>query len=217
MTSKPRPRALRWRPHIVDKVFARAEKHIDARRFRSWFEGAELTTDWTTGNLTRWRRMLAPWRNEPLRILEVGSWEGRSALFFLRFFPNATIVCVDNFAQHPDTEGRLDRNLAPYGNRVEKRKGESFEVLDQLIAEKQHFDLVYIDADHFYEPVMKNSVRSWALTEPGSVIIWDDYGWGRWLEEKVRAKAAIDDFLRERDGAWRLLGKGYQVAIERLR
>lgn len=217
MTSRPRPRALRWRPHIVDKVVARAEKQIDAVRFRALFEGAELTTDWTTGNLTRWRRMLAPWRDQPLRILEVGSWEGRSALFFLRFFPNATMICIDSFAQYPETEGRLDRNLAPFGNRVEKRKGESFAVLDQLAAENRRFDLVYIDADHVYEPVMKNSVRSWAITEPGSVIIWDDYGWGRWLEDKERAKTAIDEFLRERDGAWRLLHKGYQVAIERLR
>lgn len=217
MTSKPRPRALRWRPRHVEKVVSRAEKHLDVLRYRSWFEGAELTTDWTTGNLTRWRRMLSPWRNERLRILEVGSWEGRSALFFLRFFPNASIVCIDNFAQYPETENRFDRNLARFGTRVEKRKGESFPTLDRLITENRRFDLVYIDADHFYEPVTKNTVRSWELTEPGSVIMWDDYGWGRDHPTEIRAKTAIDAFLRDREGAWRLLGKGYQVAIERLR
>ncbi len=217
MTSKPRPRALRWRQRHVEKVVGRLEKHLDALRFRAWFDGAELTTDWTTGNLTRWRRMLAPWRDAPLRILEVGSWEGRSAMFFLRFFPRATIVCIDAFAQYPETEGRLDRNLAPFGSRVEKRKGETFPVLEQLDAENRRFDLVYIDADHFYEPVMKNSLRAWRLTEPGSVIMWDDYGWGRDHPPEIRAKTAIDEFLGDREGAYRLLAKGYQVAIERLR
>jgi predicted O-methyltransferase YrrM len=161
--------------------------------------------------------MLAPWRHEPLRILEVGSWEGRSALFFLQFFPNATIVCIDAFAQYPETEGRFDRNLSRLANRVEKIKGSSFPALEQLGAQGRLFDLVYVDADHFYEPVMANSLRVWPLTAPGSVIIWDDYGWGRDHPPQVRAKTAIDEFLHQRDGAWRLLGKGYQVAIERLR
>ena len=101
--------------------------------------------------------------------------------------------------------------------RSEKVKGESFAALDRLGEQNRRFDLIYIDADHFYEPVMANSLRSWPLTEPGSVVIWDDYGWGRTHPPEIRAKSAIDEFLHEREGAWRLLGKGYQVAIERLR
>ena len=214
-TERPRPAAFRARPRLIEKVVARVEKQIDALRYRSWFEDGEFTTDWTTGNFTRWRRMLSPWRDQPLRILEVGSWEGRSAVFFLRFFARSTIVCIDAFNELPEIEGRFDRNLAPFGTRVEKIKSVSFPALEALRAAGRTFDLVYIDAHHFYEPVKANSLRAWPLTEPGSVIIWDDYGWGRGHPDEKRAKTAVDEFLSARPNAYRLLGVGYQVAIER--
>ena len=212
--TRPRPNAL-WRPRFLDKLLSKIEKPIDAWRYRAWFADKEFTTDWTTGNLSRWRRILSPWRYEPLRILELGSWEGRSATFFLNFFPNATMVAVDAFSEFPEIEGRFDRNLAPFKGRLEKIKSVSFPALDRLAAEGRVFDLVYIDADHVYEPVRKNSLGAWRVTAPGSVIIWDDYRFGLDKPKELQAKTAIDEFLRAREGAWRLLGKGYQVMIER--
>ena len=44
-----------------------------------------------------WRRVLAPLRKTPVRIVEIGSWEGRSALFFLKYLPYSRIVCIDTF------------------------------------------------------------------------------------------------------------------------
>ncbi len=212
--TRPRPNAL-WRPRLIDKALARVEKPIDAWRYRAWFANKEFTTDWTTGNLSRWRRILSPWRDAPLRILELGSWEGRSATFFLNFFPHATMVAVDAFSEFPEIEGRFDRNLAPFRDRLEKIKSVSFPALDALAAQGRVFDLVYIDADHVYEPVRKNSLGAWRVTSAGSVIIWDDYRFGLDKPKEQQAKTAIDEFLREREGAWRLLGKGYQVMIER--
>ncbi|HXW27645.1 MAG TPA: class I SAM-dependent methyltransferase [Xanthobacteraceae bacterium] len=191
--------------------------------YRDWFAAADLTTDWTSGNFASWRMVLSAWRSEPLRILEIGSWEGRSALFFLNFFPRSTIVCVDYFADN-DTladlclvEERFDRNLAPFAGRVEKIKSHSLPALERLAEENRRFDLVYLDANHTYDLVMKNTVRLWPLTEPGSVIIWDDYRWGRELPQGQRAKGAIDAFLRAHAGGYRLLRKDYQVMVERLK
>jgi hypothetical protein len=61
----------------VEKVAGRIEKLIDRYRYRAWFEGKDPTTDWTSGNFTTWRRILSRWRGEELRLLEIGSWEGR--------------------------------------------------------------------------------------------------------------------------------------------
>jgi predicted O-methyltransferase YrrM len=36
-------------------------------------------------------------REKPARIFEIGSWEGRSALFFLNYLPLSNIVCIDPF------------------------------------------------------------------------------------------------------------------------
>ena|SRR5215472_17578497 len=41
-------------------------------------------------------------RKAPLRIVEIGSWEGRSALFFLKYLPYSSIVCIDTFQGTPE-------------------------------------------------------------------------------------------------------------------
>jgi hypothetical protein len=53
--------------------------------------------DWVTNKLPNWIPLLEPLRNCPLSILEVGSADGRSALFFLSLLPNARITCIDPF------------------------------------------------------------------------------------------------------------------------
>jgi predicted O-methyltransferase YrrM len=221
MRPRVRPKAIARRPY-------RFETMIDRARYRSWFAGKDFTTDWTSGNFTVWRRVLSPLRGEPLQILEVGSWEGRSALFFLGFFPRASIVCIDTFqdsadmraanvTRASDIEARFDRNLAPAGNRVEKIKDRSAAALERLAAQGRHFDLVYIDGDHSPEAVTADSERVWPLVRPGGVIIWDDYNWGRaLLPYEQRPQSAIDAFLATRQGAYRLLAKTYQIASERL-
>jgi hypothetical protein len=73
----------------------------------------------------------------PVHILEIGSWEGRSALFFLNYLSRSRIVCIDTFGgniEHrldpyfadlaPRTEGQFDSNLAELMDRVEKIKGQ---------------------------------------------------------------------------------------------
>lgn len=221
--ARPRPAAIAWRPHRLEKI-------VDRLRYRSWFADKDFSSDWTSGNFTTWRRMLSPWREAPLRILEIGSWEGRSAVFFLNFLPRSTIVCIDTFggsaeehyvyqrlaAQLPNVEARFDRNLAPFSARVEKIKGRSGEALARLSTANRRFDLAYIDAGHRRDDVMADSLAVWALLAPGGVVIWDDYEWGRGLPPDERPQPAIDDFLRDHAGQYRLLAKTYQLAIERL-
>lgn len=223
VAARPRPAAIAWRPHRLEKI-------ADRLRFRSWFAGKDFSSDWTSGNFTMWRRVLSPLREESLRILEIGSWEGRSALFFLNFFSRATITCIDTFggsadehyvyepiaAQVSQAEARFDRNLKPFGARVEKIKSHSAAALERLDAANRRFDLAYIDGGHRRDDVMADSLGVWRLLAPGGVVIWDDYEWGRGLAPEERPQPAIDDFLRDHHGEYRLLAKTYQLAIERL-
>ncbi len=221
--AKAAPKALTWRWRKLDQITGK-------RNYRPWFDGKQFSTDWTSSNYASWRYMLLPWKMEPLRILEIGSWEGRSALFFLNFFPQSKITCVDTFAgglDHkvstqfsqmlPQIEQHFDHNLAPFGGRVEKIKMDSAAALSKLAAEGRKFDLAYIDGGHRRDEVMADTLGTWKLLPPGGVIIWDDYTWGRKLPPEDRPKPAIDQFLAEQQGNYRLLGKSYQVAIERLK
>ncbi|HEX2120039.1 MAG TPA: class I SAM-dependent methyltransferase [Thermoanaerobaculia bacterium] len=220
---RARPNAIRWRPH-------RLEKMIDRVRCRAWFQGKDFTSDWSSGNFTMWRRVLSPLKQEPLRILEIGSWEGRSALFFLNYFKRSTIVCIDTFEGTPEekaiydqfasviggVEGRFDRNLSPFAGRVEKIKSRSGPALDGLAAQRRRFDLAYIDGSHRRDEVMRDSVGVWQLITIGGVVIWDDYEWGLDLPPEQQPRPAINDFLRDHQGQYRLLATTYQIAVERV-
>jgi hypothetical protein len=54
----------------------RAQRLGDLMRQAGYFAAKQLTSDWTTYN-----RLLKRHREQPVRILEVGSYEGRPALF----------------------------------------------------------------------------------------------------------------------------------------
>ncbi len=221
-TTPARPRVLSRRPR-------RLERNLYKLFYRPWFAGKQFTNDWASNHFAVWRRVLAPLRDAPLRILEIGSWEGRSAVFFLNFFKNATIVCIDTFQgssqedyfqrigdELAGTQARFDRNLAPFQGRVEKLASDSSAALRRLAAQDRQFDLAYIDGDHRRDRVMADSIAVWQLLAPRGIVIWDDYTWRVDLPPEERPQPAIDAFLAERAGSYRLLAKTEQVIIERL-
>lgn len=207
----------------------RLSRKLDKWRFRPWFRQGEFSSDWATSHFSIWRRVLAPLRGRGTKVLEIGSWEGRSAIFFLNFLHDSTIVCIDTFAggvehqtyapfadQLPVIEQRFDRNLAAFGNRVEKIKSASVPALQQLAAGGRQFDLAYIDGSHRRDDVMADSIHVWPLVPPGGIVIWDDYTWAPDAPPEERPQPAIDAFLKAHDGRYRLLAKGLQVIVRRL-
>src|SRR4051794_40685706 len=99
----------------------------------TWYVGKDFTSDWTSWHFPNWMAVLEPFRSAPARILEIGSWEGRSALFFLNYLPQSRLTCVDTFGgnvEHhrnpyfaalvPETERKFDTNLAEFTARIEK-------------------------------------------------------------------------------------------------
>jgi predicted O-methyltransferase YrrM len=220
VVGKARPVPLFRRPRRLERIFQKV-------RCRSYFRGKEFTTDWTSEHFALWHRVLAPLRHEPIRILEIGSWEGRSAVFFLEFFARSTIACVDTFVGNAEeqsykqmstagVEARFDRNLAPFAGRVEKIKSRSVPALERLAREGRRFDLAYIDGSHMRDDVMADSLAVWRLLGPGGIVIWDDYTFGMDLPPAERPQPAIDAFLAERAGHFRLLAKTKQIIVERL-
>jgi hypothetical protein len=134
--------------------------------------------------------ILAERQDQQLEILEIVSWEGRSAIFFLRFFGNCRLTCIDTFQgsiEHtrvrawakslPNIEERFDRNLAEFGFRVTKIKGRSSMALAQLSINLRQFDLVYIDGSHNSADVLSDAVLTWPMVSTNGIVIFDDYEW----------------------------------------
>jgi Methyltransferase domain len=204
----------------------RGGEHI----WQDWYRQKEFSTDWTSNNLSIWIDLLGRFRQRPVKLLEIGSWEGRSAIFFLEFLQHSILTCVDTFtggSEHISNagysieldkiEGRFDANLKDYGGRVRKIKSTSALALSRLMAQNESFDLIYIDGSHKRDDVMIDSLLSWKLLNDGGVMIWDDYGGGDvdWPAEQL-VSPAVDTFLSWNAGELREIHRGYQLAIEKI-
>lgn len=183
------------------------------RELEAWYEGKILTKDWFTSKVPQWRKHLKGYTRRPIKVLELGSYEGRSAIFMLNFFPQSHLTCVDVFGG--DREARFDENLREFGERVTKVKGRALAILDELLVNKKQFHLVYLDAGKRRDLVLANSVVAWTLLRNGGSMIWDDYKWGLDKPSESRPKDAIDQFMQIKKGEYDLLWKGAQVAIRK--
>jgi predicted O-methyltransferase YrrM len=177
--------------------------------------GNEFSSDWTSHHFELWTRVLAPLRERATEILEVGSYEGRSATFFLEYLPTAKIVCVDRFAQKtaPGYARRFRHNMARFGSRVEPIRGEAMVVLHSLLPNPRRFDLIYIDGSHCRDDVLIDTLLCWRLLRVGGLLIWDDYALD--ISPFDGPQAAIDIALHLYSGTWEQVHRGQQVIVRK--
>jgi predicted O-methyltransferase YrrM len=161
-----------------------------------------ITHCMTESRIEAWTRLLKPFQeNESIsRILEIGSYEGQSAMFWLYFFPNADLTCIDPWTYYTtgalsadEVEEHFDINV---GKRVMKIKLPSIPGLWHLTKTHYDFDLIYIDGDHRRDHVMIDSLLAWQLLKSGGVMIWDDYEtYAPYDKPHRRPQPAIDAFI----------------------
>lgn len=199
---------------------------FSAEQAATWFDGKALGDDWTSWHFPNWVKLLRRYRVGPARVIEIGSWEGRSALFFLNHMPRCRVTCVDTFAggeEHraadettvflPQLERRFDANLAAFAKRVRKIKAHSADALAMLGVARKQFDVAYIDGSHRAADVYRDGVLMWPLMASGGLIIFDDYRWREMPGRLSIPKPGIDAFLATFKGQYRLVHNAYQIAI----
>lgn len=203
----------------VAEVRAAFETHAAHGRFKElWFDTADMI-------IVQWCHTFSRMFNraDPVRILEIGSWEGRSSLFLLTYFTQGHLTAVDtwagsdyhNYRDLQDLEARFDSNLAPCAGRLTKRKGSSLDVLPQLIAEQQNFDVVYVDGSHFADDVLTDAVNAWRLLNQGGVLIFDDFLWPCYPRARANPAWAINVFLKYHKGEYKVLSAYSQLILQK--
>ena len=188
-----------------------------------------LNDDYSHGAAVQWSKWLGDVAGKPgLHFLEIGSYEGCSARWFLKNIltdPTSDIVCVDTFkgggpmAEFKDDE-LLTKFLAtinPWRGQVVIVRDTSDTALRYQLAVQNHFDLVYIDGSHVATDVLKDSVLAWPTLKVGGMVIWDDYGWEGLHDPIQQPKLAVDAFLACYDGKYEVVGKEWQVAIRKVK
>jgi cephalosporin hydroxylase len=202
-----------------ERRVARLREMMQPPARQKWFEGKEFTHDWASPRFSLWESVLRPHAGEALDILEIGSFEGRSAIFWLEFFPRARLTCIDHFSSKrhiaAEVERRFDANLAPYAARLSKIKSKSVPALAKLAEEGRTFDLIYIDGTHYRDGVLVDCLLTWPLLRAGGIVIFDDYLHELERDPAERPKDAIDCFLKLHEGEFEELSRGYQVIVRK--
>lgn len=161
-------RLLKWLP--AEKMIARQEAWLLARLVRAY---------------------------RPQTLVEVGSYAGASTCVLAAFaevYGGGTVYAIDPFY---NVEGResyetgyeavFDRNVAPFGPRVVKVRGLSWEV-----PWERPIDLLFLDGDHSYDGLAKDLAKFLPLLQAGGVLVFHDYkehgkpGVRRNVDEKIR-------------------------------
>ena len=179
-----------------------------------------FSRDWFSRHIAVWSRLFSNLRDKPTTALELGSYEGRSAVWLLDnvlTHPESKIICVDPFIQGTGDlwnvkgiEARLRANLEPYGNKATFHKLTS---ADYFRTNWQDIDLCYIDAHHTPPFVLSDMVQTWARLRRDGCMVVDDY---LWLASKKTPKPAVDGFYNCFHEELDILEWGYQFACRKI-
>lgn len=148
-----------------------------------------FTEDWFSINIKSWTELLSHFKGKECHVLEIGSYQGRSAVWLLENIlthPSSKITCIDTFegsvehshAQKQNISELFEANvIRNFGNKVIVHKGRSADVLRTLPTTKT-YDFVYVDGAHLSANAMEDAVLSFPLLRVGGIMIFDDFQGG---------------------------------------
>lgn len=158
---------------------------------------------------------------DKIDILEIGSYEGRSTVWFIDNYlhnPESTITCIDPWSDYSQDENSMNsynsenavwkfgtkkiidvfnKNIEVTGRskQVIVERGLSTNVLPKLITAGKKYEIIFIDGNHVAPSVLLDATYSWQMLQKKGVMIFDDYLWMPELKNTLRPQIAIDSFI----------------------
>jgi predicted O-methyltransferase YrrM len=198
----------------------------------------EFTRDFTHNRIKNWEILLSEFMGKPdLRFLEIGTFEGRSAIWFLENILtslSSRLTIIDPFmmiwehkfaGMNPlwndknvvnEVKKRFYNNIKPYREKVSIMESLSYQGLVELNERcVDPFDFIYIDGSHKASDCLADMVLSLPLLKQGGIMLMDDYLWGKQLPEHFTPHPAIDAFMSIYREEVIVISKGTQVALRK--
>ncbi len=140
---------------------------------------------------------------KPTSVLEIGSYQGASALTWRE--AGCDITCVDLWEEYDTGPNGIRFAYAEFLQNTKERgikhiKGKSEKVLIGF-HKKETFDIIYIDGDHRYAGCKADILNSMPLIKDEGIICGDDLN--AQYPDICRAEARTlseEDFIRDADG-----------------
>lgn len=147
-----------------------------------------FTYDWFSHNIPSLKKNLNEFVDKPIFFMEIGSFQGRSALWFLENIlthQESRLICIEPFTGNIENSpsvvenmGEIFKNnvlMSPYGEKVALIDKPSKEALMMPALRGLQFDVIYVDGDHRAAAVMADAVLAFDLLKSGGIMIFDDF------------------------------------------
>ena len=162
--------------------------------------------------------------DKKLVVLEIGSYEGRSSFFLLKYLKKIELTCVDTFKPFHELKeynkrkfnkiySNFKKNTSKYTNRLFIVKNTSANFFK---SNKKRFDLIYVDGSHKYKDVLHDARKAFIYLNNNGIIIFDDFLWQIDSQKKMPINALIE-FLNENVDKLKILYVDYQLIIKKIK
>ena len=153
------------------------------------------------------------------KYLEIGSYEGNSALYVSTNFPHSNITCVDLWEGVEEYKGKdfniiernFDANLKGLSN-INKIKSTSD---DFFIKNTIMYDFIYVDGNHKSDYVLRDCENAWKFLNDGGFIVCDDYIWNYYKDIKLNPCFAVNKFLKKNNKVKILFVSSSQIFLQK--
>jgi len=187
--------------------------------------------DWFSGKIPIFFHCLNKHQfSSQINLLEIGSFEGRSSLFFLNYFKNKAsikniyLTCVDTWGGSNEllhkkidfnvVEKNFDKNIGNFNQNIKKHKCTSYEFFKSKNPQK--YDLIFIDGSHEFEDVLADAEASFKHIKKNGFIIFDDFNWFYYKDEKQNPAHAINVFLSDKINEFIIVYVGMVLIIKKI-
>jgi hypothetical protein len=166
---------------------------------------------------------------EKFKVLEIGSYTGISLINIIKLIPNSYGIAVDKWCSYNENdllsnmdnlgiEASFYKNIIVEGlqERIKGIKGDSSDVLFDMVLKKEKYDFIYVDGSHLLLDCYYDLLLSWKLLEKGGILAIDDYLYNSETSLIDSPFEAVNHFLNKFEGQYKILHKGYRVFLVHL-
>ena len=156
---------------------------IIKRNFENYIKTKNFSEKWFLNNFEVFHHYLPKNINANFSYLEIGSYEGLSALNILFSYKNSKVTAIDLWGKSNinsesinvnfnEVEGKFNKNLEGY--EYSKIKKDSVVALREILKKNIFFDIIYIDGSHNGEDILCDAIECYKLLNSEGIIIIDD-------------------------------------------
>jgi SAM-dependent methyltransferase len=172
---------------------------------------------------------------ETINVLEVGSYTGISLINLVLLIPNSIGFGIDKWEKYIEEnenqiieilynideleiEASFYKNVEVAGikERIHGIRGDSYEILIEMIKENKIFDFIYVDGSHKLLDCYSDLILSWKLLNEGGILAIDDYLYNMEWSVVESPFEGINHFLNKFEKEIKILHKGYRVFLQKI-